>query len=369
MQDTPNNYLGNYFFVLKREVDLEFSLIEKEEDKEKWLEIIDKIKSIEMHYYDQIKPFTTYNDEIQSIKQEIKESIELNTNESTKQKLNNFKSINFFEKLEKSIDEITFKIEKDIFLNKTFLFMKEIGENEIEKNTFLLIINDEYLRKNILENQLELTETYPRSEIVPLKKSKIIEKQKYFTMTKEKLNCYFLHKKLCKMDLKNINVLSLNLNSSKEDSFITRIQINEIHLNTFNGLSSLKDISIEANQIEEIHPKTFDGLISLESIRFYGNKIKKIHTDTFKGLISLVIIAFNQNQIKEIDQTTFSDLVSLRFFDFTLNKIKELHQDTFKNLKKLTHIRNCGNQIEVIHPNTFVGLIYLENIDFGSFGQ
>ena len=35
MQDTPNNYLGNYFFELKREVDLEFSLIEKEEDKEK----------------------------------------------------------------------------------------------------------------------------------------------------------------------------------------------------------------------------------------------------------------------------------------------------------------------------------------------
>ena len=29
-----------------------------------------------MHYYDQIKPFTTYNDEIQSIKQEIKESLE-----------------------------------------------------------------------------------------------------------------------------------------------------------------------------------------------------------------------------------------------------------------------------------------------------
>lgn len=120
MQDTPNNYLENYFFELKREVDLEFSLIEKEEDKEKWLEIIDKIKSIEMHYYDQIKPLTTYNDEIQSIKREIKESIELNTNESTKQKLNYLKSINFFEKLEKTIDEIKFKIEKDIFSTKLF---------------------------------------------------------------------------------------------------------------------------------------------------------------------------------------------------------------------------------------------------------
>ena len=60
----PTLYLDAYFNELRREVDLEYSLIEKEKDKCKWLEIIDAIKDFETEIYD------NFNFESLSIKKE-----------------------------------------------------------------------------------------------------------------------------------------------------------------------------------------------------------------------------------------------------------------------------------------------------------
>ena len=65
MQTSPRLYLANYFSVLKQQVDL--NLFGKENETAKYVEIINKIESIEQEYYKQIKPFNTFDREIESL--------------------------------------------------------------------------------------------------------------------------------------------------------------------------------------------------------------------------------------------------------------------------------------------------------------
>jgi hypothetical protein len=65
MQMYPRLHLANYFSDLKRDVDLEFAL--KLDEKEKYLEIINKIESIEQSYYNQ----TNSNQEIDGLQPQL----------------------------------------------------------------------------------------------------------------------------------------------------------------------------------------------------------------------------------------------------------------------------------------------------------
>ena len=64
MQSNPRLYLANYFSDLKRDVDLTF--FGKQDDKVKYLEIINKIEEIEQCFYKTTKPFNTFDQEIGS---------------------------------------------------------------------------------------------------------------------------------------------------------------------------------------------------------------------------------------------------------------------------------------------------------------
>ena len=55
MQKHPKFYLANFFSDLKRQVDLTFAL--KQNEKQKYLEIINKIELVEQECYNKIKPF------------------------------------------------------------------------------------------------------------------------------------------------------------------------------------------------------------------------------------------------------------------------------------------------------------------------
>ena len=112
MQSNPKLYLANYFQDLKRDVDLTF--FRKEDEKSKYLEIINKIEEIEQGYYLKSKPFNTFDQVIEI------ESLD-----------------------EQSIDDLKYKIEMELFQNKSILFIKK---------SFLLLINDAYLRQSILDN-------------------------------------------------------------------------------------------------------------------------------------------------------------------------------------------------------------------------
>ena len=103
MQSNPRLYLANYFIDLKQQVDLDFAL--KLDEKIKYLEIINKIEEIEKDYYKRSKPFSTFDQEIDSLVVEL-------------------------------ADDLKYRIEEKLFQQKTILFIKDHGE---EKKRFLLI--------------------------------------------------------------------------------------------------------------------------------------------------------------------------------------------------------------------------------------
>ena len=73
MQSNPRLYLANYFIDLKQQVDLDFAL--KLDEKIKYLEIINKIEEIEKDYYKRSKPFSTFDQEIDSLVVELADDL------------------------------------------------------------------------------------------------------------------------------------------------------------------------------------------------------------------------------------------------------------------------------------------------------
>lgn len=292
MQKHPRLYLANYFNDLKRDFDLEFAL--KPEKNEKYLEIINIIELFERNSYNKIKSFN-----------------ELLTDQD--------------------LDQLEYKIGQKIFSNKTILWYKK---------TFLLIINDEYIRKNkIISNNLD-----------------------YFN--REALIIYFLKKEINKM--KNIqNLLSLNMDILNKTSInITKNSIKEIHSNTFNDLINLESICFVENQIENLNPFIFNGLNSLKKINFKCNLIKELNSNLFNCCTNLEIILLQCNEIKLVDSNVFNGLKNLNFINLSNNEIKKLPSDIFNGLISLKYINFDNNQLDELHSNLFKGLISLKEIHF-----
>ncbi len=322
MQKYPKFYIANFFSDLKKEIDLVFAL--KLTEKLKYIELINRIESLENDLYKKSKPFNTFNKEIQFIEQQIND-YNLDINEKNK-----------------SLDEIKYQIEKKLFSNKSILFMKNYkywNYNQWEEKTFLIIINDEYLRNSVfLSDQLQ-----------------------YFD--REKLIAHFLREKLCETDLTDTIFLCLNIEIISKTSikiFSKRVQY--IDQNAFKGLKNLNSINFSNNQLKEIHPSTFNGLINLEVINFWNNEITRLHSSTFNGLINLKEIYFDNNQIKEIPFNTFNETINLMNIYFRHNQIKELHSSLFNGLTSLKEINFNSNQIKKIP--SLSGLISLKRINF-----
>ena len=120
---------------LKRDVNLAFEL--KLDKYDEFLEIINTIELIENTTINKIKPFDTFNKDIQSIERQQND-------------LNLLMII---------IDEIKYEIERILFSNKSILFLNDLlfikdkrfffNENNIK---ILLILNDIYLKINYNNN-------------------------------------------------------------------------------------------------------------------------------------------------------------------------------------------------------------------------
>ena len=299
MQKFPRFYLSNFFDELKNQIDLKYAV--KKNEQNKYIEIIKNIELFEQDAYKKSKSFNTFDNEIKSIEYKLNDS-------------------NFTE-LAELIDELKFKIERVLFSNKTIFFYEKEKE-------FLIIINDEYIRKKSFD--------YKSFEI----------------LTREKLNCTILDNIIeITTNKDSINVLNININ--KEDIKYSQRYIKEIHEKTFNGLSNLKKIDFTGLQIKKIHPNAFNGLANLEIIDFNSNKIEIIHENTFNGLTNLKHINFSDNQIKAIHPNLFNGLANLEVITFSRNKIEVIHENTFNGLTNLKKIVFSDNQIKAIHQNLF----------------
>jgi hypothetical protein len=171
MQETPDIYLFNYYSDLKQQVDLTFSNEQKEVlEEEKYIEIIDKIKIFKQNSYKQIQPFNTFDNLIELLEQILNDSdLEVDI-------------------IMKLIDKLKYEIEKTLFSNKSIMFIKDYGKN---KESFLLIIGDEYLR---MSNMYGFYCDHADEEEFSFKDC--FSDQTNIIMTGEKLLEYLLLKKL-----------------------------------------------------------------------------------------------------------------------------------------------------------------------------
>jgi hypothetical protein len=138
MQQFPRYYLSKYFEELKTQVDTKYAL--KLDEKDKYLEIINSIESFEQDAYNKwsSKRINTYDDEIKLIEDE------LNNN------LNNVIDVT------KLIGEFKLKVEKMIFSNKTILFIDKKTIFNFKSDSFLLILNDEYISNSLIDDSSQM---------------------------------------------------------------------------------------------------------------------------------------------------------------------------------------------------------------------
>jgi len=154
IQSNPRLFLANFFSDLKRDVDLFY--FQKESEKAKYLEIINKIEEIEQEYY-------IYYERNKRLRREdqFTESQD-----------------------EQTIDQLKYKIEEKIFQNKSILFTNDYEEYR----SFLLIIDNLFLRQSIFDNLYE-SEYFNREKFID-KKFLVI----YISSNKKKIS-YFEFKK------------------------------------------------------------------------------------------------------------------------------------------------------------------------------
>jgi len=361
MQKKPKFYLANYFVDLRAQVDLELTF--KKDQNEKYMQIIQEIQSFESACLKLTKTIYDFDEEIQIIEHQLVEEVIQENQIAAK--------IDFIEK----------KIEKVSFSNKTILFLNNYGK---DKQSFLLIINDEYLRKKDINDFIK---DHIEPDIINF--AKYVNRYGYdnsdsesewesnddddddddngktkIIMAKEKLMIYFLFKKLSLIKITpNVINLEISLINMKEIDFSGQ-NINELIPSTFNGLVNLNNINFSENKIKILHEKTFFGLTSLKSMNFSFNRLRKIHESTFNGLISLDYIDFRCNQLVEIHPSTFNGLLNLQSIVFASNHIEKVHEQTFSGLKNLYSICFSFNKIKEIHPSTFKGLKKLSQIVF-----
>ena len=297
---------------------------------------IKNIELFEQDAYKKCKSFNTYDNEIKSIEDKLND---LNLNEITQ-----------------LIGELKYKIEKEIFSNKSIFFY--------EKYSLLIILNDEYIRMKSID--FESLKILTRQKLIAcflkdLIKFKIDSKNIINEIIKFRWDNTF-------NDLNNLKEippsLFLGLANLEIIDFSWK-QIEIIHEKTFNGLSNLKEIDFSQNQIKEMHPNLFKGLTNLKMIDFYSNQVKEIYPNLFFGLANLEIIDFTGNEIEVIHENTFNGLTNLKKIDFSFNQyVKEISPNLFNGLANLEIIYFRGNKIEIIHENTFNGLTSLKEIDF-----
>jgi Leucine-rich repeat (LRR) protein len=290
MQKFPKYYLSQYFDELKAQVDTKYAL--KLDEKDKYLEIINKIESFEQAAYNNwsSKRINTYDNEIKLIEDQL---IVLDLTEITK-----------------LIDEVKYNIEKITFSNKSILFIDEKSRFYFNSNSFLLIINDEYIRISCIDKDSD---------------DKLI--------TRKEFNDFILMEKLKKININNSNVLNLDIDILNQRKIkFEENKIREIHSNLFIGLANLEYIYFGYNKIEVIHENKFDGLSNLKKMDFFKNKIERIHPNLFNGLVNLDNINFSKNKIEVIHENTFNGLAKLRCIHFNDNQIKEINLNLFNGL-------------------------------------
>ena len=181
MKKFPRYFLAKYFDELKTKVDLKYAL--KIDEKEKYLEIINNIETFEQDAYNRWKSknICAFDDEINILDENLVNIEKLQLNKS-----NDLSKI-----ITIQINLLKYKIEKMLFGNKTISYIDKDSNLFLLSDSFLLIINDEYISETNYE---------------------IFRGAKDGLLTKNELNINFLRCILKEKNEIRSNVLNLHVN-------------------------------------------------------------------------------------------------------------------------------------------------------------
>jgi len=347
IQQFPKYHLASFFEQLKANVDL-FWNKKIDSSKSNYLEIIKTIETFETDAYKNLKlslvnnSVFTKHDEIKSLEDRINA-----TNMSNDNQIQNFLL---------EIERIKFEIEKELFSNKTILFLEP----------FLLIINDAYIFYYSIDSTTN-KEILVRNNFIRSNLKSYIERHSNTWKIVLELEISDLIDKFfwCRNDSFETVGPNLFIGLTKiENICLSRKAIQFLEQNLFNSLVNLKRIFLGDNNLKEIVPGIFDGLYNLEDIDLSVNKIKVLKANVFKGLKNLKIIDLGDNQIEKIHQNVFNGLDNLQIIDLQYNNIQAIHPDLFRGLVNLKRIYFYENCLKEIDPNQFKGLVKLEWLIF-----
>jgi hypothetical protein len=252
MQQAPNLFLANYFISLKAEVDFEY--ISKTDLKEIYLKTIEDIELFENDAYKRYdlykksklhKPNDTYCNELELIEEQ------LNNNKINRSNI---------AQILKSLDELKYEFEKIIFSNKTIFFFKDYGEY---KTTFLLIIEDEYIRKSIIFNNSNVL-TRDILTFQCLKSHIDNGYRNAHDIVKRKRNKFLLKSDVVKYQ----NTLKVTFMAHQYESVISPPSIyDQLSMIFHSKITILSlDKSINVSSFYKIDSKAFSSLINLKEI-------------------------------------------------------------------------------------------------------
>ncbi len=312
----PRLYLANYFTNLKEEIDLAF--IQQQIISNASYSPLNNIKSKS----DEISRLEMMN----RIDMFIKECFR---NIPTTLDINNLAC--------NEIEEFKNKFEQNLFKNKTIIFLSNYGWN---KQTYLLIINDEYFNKK---------------KLFHFKSTNNI-------LSHESMKLIYLKQKLAKIiEIKSVIEFNLDVKNLTK-LYLGEIKLHSIQDNTFECLNKLKVLYLWQNSISKITSETFNGLVNLNELMLNDNKIKKIQDNSFFSLNKLEILRLDGNQLSELNEFTFNGLNNVKELWLQNNKIHLIKDDSFKCLNSLKDLKLNNNRIQMISEYLFSGLVKLEKL-------
>ncbi len=364
----------DFFDSLRNEVDIYFTEQEKSEVNDgKWLEIIEKIKSIESVTYQQLP--SNINRIKNEISDEISQSIDQFERQISSLYLNSTdEEIN---KIKKEIDGQKFKIERILFGNKTICFLKDF---KIKKKncTFLLVINDAYINKNFILQSEKLNSLRQQLPELPTWLQSKYEKKNYPELTIDGLNKILLTSKLSETVKGHIK--EFNLNDIKELDLGPENDVGKIHENAFNDLINLEKLNLKFNNCE-LQPNIFKCLTNLKELILAFNQLTK--APNLSSLLNLKMLLIGANKLKRVPD--LRGLFNLKEVNLGFNKIDEIDSDTFDGLSleklllpgnhldeinfeipSLKELILCNNHIRFLSSYTFRNFPLLETLNLNS---
>jgi len=295
----PKIYLANYFSDLKMRVK------KKQENKEKLMQLLNKIHLFENESYQNVLLIrNAFDNKLKQISNQIS-SYNNNNNNSNLNELNN------------DIDEIKYKIDKILFSNKSILFD--------ENNLLLILIIDEYLSN--------LSKSYHLKE--------------HNQLTNEILKIIYLKHKIITNGNNTIIEISLNLLALKELDLESN-SIECINKNTFQNLNNLQILNLSKNKISELEANIFYGLFQLKDLNLSLNpKLNRINENSFSYLINLEKLNLEGCDLFEINAKMFYGTSNNN--DLAASEDLNLKEDlSFNNNKTSIHLDELDRSIDDI---------------------